>query len=241
MHRRILFAIGFLLAQAGPSSAQTGGAAPFSAHEIDAKQTQVLKEGATLLRERHPAEAIQNYFDKVIASYEATYPAGAGTAYCARSATESLLYLTQAAADKKNATVFGPPWCDAYYLKAYALIDLGRNAQARAALEKAISMAPKNAQYLAELAGMDGREKKWNEALVEYETAIGFAREFAPPESKTIELGIALRGKGYILVELGRLDEAEAVYRECLQLNPADKAAQNELGYVQARIKQGKS
>lgn len=241
MHHRILFAIGLLLAHAAPCHAQTAGAPTTSVRDNDARQTLVLKEGATLLKAQHPAEAIQHYFDKVIASYEATYPAGARAVYCARSATESLFYLTKSAADKKEAVVFGPAWCDAYYLKAYALIDLGRIAEARDLLDKAIGMAPKNAHYLAERASLDRRETKWKEALAEYENAVQIADEFGPPESKFVELGEALRGKGYVLVELGRLDEAEAVYKQCLQINPSDKSAQGELGYVQARIKQKQS
>jgi tetratricopeptide (TPR) repeat protein len=207
------------------------------ARDNDIRQTQVLNAGARLLKERHPAEAIQNYFDKVIASYEAMYPAGPKATYCARSPQESLFYLMQSAKDKKASVVIGPAWCDAYYLKAYALIDLGRGAEARDLLEKAISMSPENAHYVAELGSLYLREKKRNEALANYETAAQLARDFSPPDSKVIELGEALRGKAYVLVELGRLEEAEATYKQCLEINPADKVAIGELGYVQSRRK----
>jgi tetratricopeptide (TPR) repeat protein len=209
--------------------------------ENDARQTQILKAGVQLLKEHRPAEAIQNYFDKVIASYEAMYPPDTKIIYCARSAPESLSYLAQAAKDDKTSLVIGPAWCDAYFLRAYGLIDLGRNAEARQSLEKAIGMSPKNAHYVSELASVYRIEKNWKEALAKYETAAQLARDFSPPESRVIELGEALRGKGYVLVELGRFDEAEATYKQCLEINPADKVAIGELGYVQSHRKQGKS
>jgi hypothetical protein len=39
---------------------------------------------------------------------------------------------------------------------------------------------------------------------------------------------------GYVLVELG-LNEAEALYRKCLQLNAQDAMAQRELTYVMSQ------
>jgi tetratricopeptide (TPR) repeat protein len=224
-------------AQCQTSGQDVAGTAP---RENDARQTQTLKAGVQLLKEHHPAEAIQNYFDKVIASYEAMYPADVKFTYCARSAPESLSYLAQAAKDNKASVVIGPAWCDAYFLRAYGLIDLGRNAEARQSLEKAIGMSPHNAHYVSELASLYRLEKNWKEALAKSETAAQLARDFSPPESRVIELGEALRGKGYVLVELGRFDEAEATYKQCLEINPADKAALGELGYVRARLKKEK-
>jgi tetratricopeptide (TPR) repeat protein len=248
MHLKTVFAISLLLAQILPvhaqsmdaSAAASGIEATTARRDNDVRQTQILNAGVELVKQGHPAEAIANYFDKVIASYEAVYPAAGKTVYCARSAQESLFYLTQAANEKKEMIVLGPAWCDAYYLRAYSLIDLGRRDEARAALEQAIARSPRNAHYLAELASLSRMDKDWNGALANYEAAAQMAREFAPPVSKTVEIGEALRGKGYVLVELGRLEEAEATYRECLAVNAADKTAMAELKYVQARLQQRK-
>ena len=43
---------------------------------------------------------------------------------------------------------------------------------------------------------------------------------------------VALRGQGYILVELHRLDEAEAAYRKCMALVPDEPKSKAELGYI---------
>lgn len=240
MQTRIIFFFSLLLAQAAPVFADAASAPASAAREYEIRQTQLLNDGVKLVKERHPQEALDQYFDKVIAAYESTYRAGAKTVYCARSAPESLLYLAQAAADKQEAMVVGPAWCDAYFLRAYALIDLGRHAQARAALETAMRMAPNNAHYASECANFYRREKKWDEALVRFEAAAALARDFSPFQSRAIELAEALRGKGFVLVELGRLREAESIYKQCLEINAADKAALGELGYVQARIRQAK-
>jgi hypothetical protein len=80
---------------------QTAGQDVASAapRDNDARQMQILKAGVQLVKEHRPAEAIQNHFDKVIASYEAMYPPDGKTVYCARSAPESLWYLAQSAKD----------------------------------------------------------------------------------------------------------------------------------------------
>jgi tetratricopeptide (TPR) repeat protein len=244
MHLKTVFALGLLLSPALAAYAQSPDASAAESaaatRDNDLKQTQILNAGVELVKQRHPAEAIENYFDKVIASYEAMYPAGGKTVYCARSSPESLSYLLEAAKARREAVVLGPAWCDAYYLRAYSLIDLGRKEEARASLEKAIARSPRNAHYLAELASLSRMDKDWNGALVKYEAAAQMAREFAPPVSKNIEIGEALRGKGYVLVELGRLEEAEATYKECLAINAADKSAMGELKYVQSRLAQRK-
>ena len=218
---------------------QTVNEAGMSTRENELKQEQVLKAGIQLIKDRRPADAIKDDFDKVIASYETSHPADTNVStYCARNASESLAYLVQSTAAKKNAVVVGTVWCDAYFLRAYGLTELGRTAEARQSLEKAIAMAPRNSQYISELSNLYSRDKKWDEAIAGYDTAARLARESSPPASRNGDLGRALRGKGYALVELGRLDEAEAIYRQCLEIDAADKAAQRELQYVQTRREQ---
>jgi tetratricopeptide (TPR) repeat protein len=237
MRSILIFAIGFVLSQTVASLADAANENTAALRENDAKQLQVVNAGGLLLREHRPAEAIED-FDKVISSYE-TMGAGSDTAaYCGRSPKESLFYLVQAEKDKKSAIVLGTTWCDAYYLRAYALTELGRNDEARASLEQAVRMAPNNAHYRSELANLHASEKNWKEALAMFDVATRLAEEFSPEERRIPELGRALRGKGFVLVELGRLDEAEMIYRKCLEINPADDAAMKELRYVQSRRQQ---
>lgn len=50
----------------------------------------------------------------------------------------------------------------------------------------------------------------------------------------------ALRGKGYVFTELGRLDDAEAAYWESLKLEPGNETAKHELEYI-GGLKNGKA
>lgn len=142
------------------------------------------------------------------------------------------MYLAEAAKEQKNTTVLSANWAYAYFLKAYALQELGRLPEAKVLLERAISLSPRNAQFLSELGSIFQREKNWPKALQTYKTAESSAREFSPPNTKDVELAAAWRGIAYILVEQNQLDDAEKLYRQCLELNKNDAKASNELRYV---------
>lgn len=229
-----LLAASILLCQSVPSQAGTDNPPAASARADEAEQQQQVDAAAKLLHERKPAEAIDG-IDKVIAHFEALREDKTDLAYCARTPAESLVYALQAAKDKTPAVVYGPAWCDAYFLRGYALIELGRTGEARAALERAVQLAPREAHYRSELAELYAREKNWNDALAAFDVSAKVAEESVDQQRKNAELGRALRGKGFVLVELGRLDEAEAMYRRCLEIDPADRKATNELRYVQQR------
>jgi Flp pilus assembly protein TadD len=229
-----LLAASILLCQSLPSHADTDNPPPASARADESEQQQHVDAAAKLLQQGKPAEAIDG-IDKVIAHFEALRKDKTNVAYCARSPAESLIYLAEAAKNNTATSVYGSAWCDAYFLRGYALIELGRNGEARAALERAVQLAPREAHYRSELAELYAREKNWNAALAAYDASAKVAEESVDKERKNAELGRALRGKGFVLVELGRLDEAEAMYRQCLALDPADKKAMNELRYVEQR------
>ncbi|NIA52944.1 tetratricopeptide repeat protein [Massilia sp. TW-1] len=229
-----LLAICLLLCQAIPSVADTGTQPVTTTRADEAEQQQHVDAAAKLLQQGKPAEALDG-IDKVIAHFEAVRKDKTDVAYCARSPAESLVYLAEAAKNNTATSVYGSAWCDAYFLRGYALIELGRAGEARAALERAVHLAPREAHYRSELAELYARQKNWNEALAAFDASATVAEESVDKERKNAELGRALRGKGFVLVELGKLDEAEAMYRRCLALDPADKKAMNELRYVQSR------
>jgi tetratricopeptide (TPR) repeat protein len=132
---------------------------------------------------------------------------------------------------KKNAIVLSSTWASAYFLKGYALQDLGRIAEAKAALKLALELSPWSSLYLSELGSVYKLEKNWREAKKAFEMAEEHAA-LAPDDLKAAELGLARRGLGYVLVELGQLDAAEKKYQECLKDNPKDTKAAAELEYV---------
>lgn len=68
---------------------------------------------------------------------------------------------------------------------------------------------------------------KREEALQEYEAVIARGEEIAPSRR-----AVALRGRGFQLIELNRLDEAERAFRDSLQIDPDNELALHEIGYI---------
>jgi tetratricopeptide (TPR) repeat protein len=198
-------------------------------------QQQILDAGTLKLTSGQPAVAITDYFDKVISFYESKISGATTKYYAARSQAETLFYLLDAAAkSKKNAIVLKSTYGDAYFLRGYSLAALNRDVEAKASIETAIAISPQNAQFLAELGNHFARLKNWDSSLKTYRSAESAAREFSPDEFRKTELGRALRGQGYALVELNRLSEAEQAYQKCIDLDSNDRKAIAELRYVQS-------
>lgn len=198
-----------------------------------------LEEAQALIKRKQPMEGIANC-DKIIALFKSHYEKSEEKVYCARSSAETLGYLVKAAADiekgqfekgKKKAVVLSPTWANAYFVKGYALQELGRIGDAKAALKLALELSPWNSHYLSELGSVYKLEKNWKEARKVFEAAEEQAA-LSPDDRKAFELGLARRGLGYVLVELGQLDEAEAKYLQCLKDDPKDSKAAAELEYL---------
>jgi len=190
-----------------------------------------LNEAATLIRSRQPQAAIDRILDPLIAAQEAENANRKETVYCASSPTESLYYVLQAANANKAAISLDATWCSALYMRGYAETDLGKLSAAEADYTRALALSPSNPHFLSEMGELQSRKRDWNAALSWFHRAEA-AKEFAGPERANAELGRALRGIGFASVELGKLDDAEAAYRRCLEIDPKDTKAQGELGYV---------
>ena len=202
-----------------------------TASDEDKAVAKLLSDTAPLVQARRFPEAVQQY-DKVIASYEQAFHDEKTRYFSARTLTESLLYLAEAANAGASAVSVSRNWGDAHYLKAYALTEMGRTQEAKASLQRAIALSPRNSHFLSELANHYQREKDWPQAIKTYELAEAAANEFSPPERKSTELSRAWRGLAFVAVEQGRLSDAESLYLKCLALNQNDTMAANELQYV---------
>jgi len=198
----------------------------------DDPERELLMAGRALVQANKPVEALQKSFDVVARRLDSRHAAGSDTLYCARDQGEALVYLAMAAEQHASASVLGPTWSDAHYLKGYALLELGRLAESREALERAVALSPSNSQYLSELAYTYQVEKNWNEALARYASAEN-AAELSPDELRASDASRALRGQGFVLVELDRLDEAETIYRKAMAIDPQDRNSAGELKYIE--------
>ena len=213
-----------------------GLAAPLAAVAADTpakfeKDQKSFAEVSRLLAARKFAEAV-TVLDRLIAENERKHRGDTRSVYSARSPTEALLYAGMAAKDKRDATVVGPDWGLAVYLKGYALIDLNRRDEARKWLEGAVEMSPMNAQFLGELGEWHKNARGWDKAYKLFERAAA-AAEFSPDEIKSDHKRRGLRGMGFVLIEQGDLDRAEALFRDCLKIDPNDRGAKVELDYIQ--------
>jgi tetratricopeptide (TPR) repeat protein len=194
------------------------------------EMSNLVREAQKLLKEKKLPGAIEKC-DQVIASFEAHYGNRKEKFYCARTSAESLGYMLKAAAENTKAVALSPTWAEAYFNKAYALQDLGRTAEAKSNILLAVELSPWNCKYLCELGSIYKLEKNWLKAKEVFELAEDQA-PIGPDEVKAVELGQARRGLGYVLVELGKLDEAEKKYQQCLVDDPKDTKAAAELEYV---------
>jgi tetratricopeptide (TPR) repeat protein len=212
------------------AAANVGLAASGTDPDKDPQMEKRLWDARHLIDAKNPAAAIPKC-DAIISAYKAYYGSRKEKIYCGRSGTETLGALLKAAADRKNAIALSPTWADAYYLKAYALQDEHRLSDAKATLQLALKLSPFNSQYLAELGEIYALEKNWSKAMKAFDEAEDNAK-LGPQDTQRDELARARRGQGYVLVELGKLDQAEKKYQQCVAANPNDAKAKAELGYV---------
>ncbi len=194
-------------------------------------QVELLREGTVALKAGDRQRAISEYFDKVIAYYEARYKDNPALVFSAQSPTQALLYAASGAGAKRDTLVLDAVWADSHLARAYALSELGRVEEARKDLEAAIALSPMSSQYLSELAYTYQLDRNWEASLDQYRKAAG-AADMSAEASRKADLGRAWRGEAYGLVELGKLDEAQALYQKCLQLDRNDGKARNELEYI---------
>jgi tetratricopeptide (TPR) repeat protein len=188
-----------------------------------------IDSATAAIHDGKPEEALDT-LSPVIAAYDARFAGEKRRVYCGMSGAETILYMGMSAKDKAAAVAVDPFYCIALFLKGYALIDLGRVREARVLYQKAASLAPMHAEFLTELGQSYRPEKNWAAMLATCRTAVS-AAELGDDGDHT-QKRAALRCTGYALVEQGKLADAEAAYRECLKLFPADAKARNELQYI---------
>ena len=207
----------------------------------DAAQEQLLQQAMTQIKAGMNADAINGPLAQVIHTYETAYAHSKKQVYCAETLTEALLYSGIASSNHQNSVVLSKPnWAMAYYLRGYAYGSMGDLVHAEASLKQALVLSPFNSQFLSELGNVYENEKNWSSALDTFQSADG-ATEFAPPEQKITLRCHALRGQGYVLVELHKLDEAAQKYNACLSISPGDQRSIDELGYLRGlQAKSGK-
>ena len=191
---------------------------------------QVLVREAAQLASQGNTEAALVQVDEALADYTSRFSGEQGRVYSIRDGAEALLYMAMAANDGQQATAVEFEYGFAWYLRGYLLVEQQRLDEALGSLEKAAELSPMNSQYLSEAAHIHQGRKDWARALDLYERAEGYSA-FSGDQAQQHKAR-ALRGQGFVLVRMGRLDEAEKAYREALAIDPADARAKDGLNAV---------
>lgn len=165
----------------------------------------LLIEGKNMLKNKKAKLAIDNYFNLVIQN-----------------------------CTKENASVDHFVCADATFHKGSAYIDMKELTKAKQWVNKAIKLLPQDSKYVTELAFIYQSEKNLIKALETYKKAENVARKNLDYEDNQSGLGRALRGEGFILIEMGQLKEAKECFNKALKINPNDKNALHELNYIES-------
>jgi tetratricopeptide (TPR) repeat protein len=191
-----------------------------------------LAQGRKLIETGEAQRAITECLQPVIDGYEKTPERGHTRRYSAQNMVQAIIYAALPTDKDQSVEVKDGAWADAYLLKAYALIELKKIPDAQTALQAGIHLSPMNSRYQSELAYTYQVLKDCDKSIETYREAASAAELGSDDKAKLDDLGIAWRGEGYCLVEQGKLDEAEAIYRKALDANPDDRKSQGELQYI---------
>jgi tetratricopeptide (TPR) repeat protein len=158
--------------------------------------------------------------------------------------TNTLLSLLTAATAGHNAGVArqtiairNPYPQISLYLGSY-YNEVGKHDDALRVLDEGIALRsePDMGDSLPDLISERGAAletlKRWDDALADYDKGLAIAQMADDRRARLY------RGRGFVLTELNRLDEAEEAYNTSLKLAPDNSLAQNELRYI-ARLKAG--
>lgn len=199
----------------------------------EAKKDDRIDRASELMNQGKPAEAIA-IVDGMIAEFEKAHPANSeAMVFSASNLMQTVYYSGITATLKKNGVVVDGNWAFAYFLKGFALIDLKRSDEALPYLNKAVALSPADSLYLAERGEWYKSHKQWDKAFADFKAAAD-ASEFSDEQYKARDKSRGLRGMGFARIEQGKLDEAEKLFHQALELEPGNKNALGELEYIKS-------
>ncbi|WP_141237062.1 tetratricopeptide repeat protein [Sphingopyxis sp. GW247-27LB] len=221
-------------------------AVPASADTQDDADSIAIGEAMDALRAKDFGQTVAKA-QEIIGRFEAGR--SPDTAYvCASGPGDTLTQLMSAAAaanegsSKETATTvaLSPNICDAYFLKGFALIDLGRRDDALPNLEAAVAMDPDNNHYANELGEWYKAGRQWEKSLEIFTRAsetndlsLDFMEDKAAVQRiRNNRRCRSYRGIAFNQSELRHWDEARAALDKCLAIVPGDEASLQELNYI---------
>ncbi len=151
---------------------------------------------------------------------------------------EDLAGFTAWSAERRKASGLPPKpvaqgpriYLDASFLLGAYYNEVRQPQAAEKALLVGLKLSPDDALLVSETAVALQQVRRMTEALQLYETALA-ADTFVQQRDRAR----LFRGRGFTLIELNRLDEAERDYRSSLELDPDNRGARQEIDYIEGR------
>lgn len=125
-----------------------------------------------------------------------------------------------------------PSYAEAWFWLGWLAVHHGDFDLAAERLDTALALEPDSPAIMVERSLVLSQQRRYEESLALYERALT-----ARPWITATEKGKALRGSGFQLIELGRLDEAEEAFRQSLEVEDT-RLARSELAYIE-HLRQG--
>jgi len=115
------------------------------------------------------------------------------------------------------------------HLKAFLQSTAKQYDEALLLLDEQIKYSPTSVQPHNERGYILNSQRRFAEALASYEKALHLSRSV---ESARPVEAVALRGKGFSLIELGELEQAQSAFEASLRIEPGNGLAKKELQYI---------
>lgn len=142
--------------------------------------------------------------------------------------------LVLAAAPGAGQIVMRPnTYADAALYLASNAVEMRQFDAALSYLDRGLALQPHNQFLMLERVSALMGLRRMQDAEAALRAALG-----DPALSLTLDRARFLRNHGVVLIELGRLDEAEAALSESIRLEPNNPGARNELQYI-AQLREG--
>jgi tetratricopeptide (TPR) repeat protein len=218
---------------------------PTMAGHANAEVGAQIDRGLALVREGRCEDAIREGFAPAVAAMEGIFPAPRHADRAREASQEVLQSLVNDNGMVVSSDLTPTIYSDALYMIAFCQIELEDLVAAERTLARALEVIPDDVMYLSELGHIYQARHDFQKALENYERAVASVERLrAQPGAASLRIlgsdlvswhGRALRGVGFSLIELDRLDEAEATYRRALAINPNDEQSQTELAFIAER------
>ena len=198
---------------------------------VSAAEQAVVSGGAPALTAYVPD--LQRIMSHMPNPYSKIETHGSRLEYHADSLADFLLFSAAPAPAGVTEVVWTPaPYGRAGFLLGYYYDDNSQTDQAILALNAGLVAEPTNPSLLGERGAALNAAHRYEDGLLSYVAAL------KTPDLSDKARARMLRGEGYALTELNRLDEAEQAYRASLGFEPDNPLALNELKYI-AGLKAG--